>query len=161
MAFVKEFRNFNEPFPEWEYLNSIGVRDMFGYSISKHTAYLVVDRENNYYLIPQGHTGLAYLDEDINYYALCINDKIIKLEVIENGRGRGKDKNIEKYWNIKKVILPYCLDDKELDEIELKKIIEEAFIAETYSRAITIECIKSITVELTTPFIKLGGECEE
>ena len=72
MAFIKEFRKNSDPFPEWEYLNRIGVKDMFGKPIKNRTTSLVVDRENNYYLIAQGHTGLAHTDEDINYYALCI-----------------------------------------------------------------------------------------
>lgn len=30
MGFVKEFRKVKDPFPEWEYLNKIGVRDFRG-----------------------------------------------------------------------------------------------------------------------------------
>lgn len=29
MGFVKEFRNFGEEMPEWEYLTSIGITDIY------------------------------------------------------------------------------------------------------------------------------------
>ena len=36
MSFVCEHREVRDEFPEWEYLNAIGVRDMFGKSIFMH-----------------------------------------------------------------------------------------------------------------------------
>ena len=83
MGFVKEFRKVSDVFPEWEYLNEIGVRDMFGQPIKDWTISLVVDRENNYYLIPRGHTSFGRDGEEVHYYALCINDKVINKEGLE------------------------------------------------------------------------------
>ncbi|MBQ7943875.1 MAG: hypothetical protein IJ326_07425 [Lachnospiraceae bacterium] len=155
MAFVKEFRNIDEPLPEWEYLNSIGVRDMFGKSIANWTTELVVDKENNYYLIPQGHTGRAYTDEDVFFYAMCINDKVINMEVLKNRKGNCIDKNYEVKWIVRKVMIPKGC---ELEGLNISKIIEEAFIVNTYDEVATTETVKEVTVEITEPPLVDGLE---
>ena len=70
MGFVKEIRRATEPFPEWEYLNGIGVRDMFGEPLKNFTTSLVVDHEKNYYLISQGVTNPNRDVTEIWFYAL-------------------------------------------------------------------------------------------
>ena len=149
MAFVKEFRSVRDPFPEWEYLNGIGVRNFLGKPLKKYTIELVVDRENNYYLIPQGHTGRAYTDEDVHYFALCIKDKIIELEVLENSIGNCIRKDYEMVWTIRKIVFPENWSNEILEGIDLTSIIEEAFTVETYNEVATEETVKSITVNIT------------
>ena len=64
---------------------------MFGDSIDNWTTGLVIDRKNNYYLIPMGHTNPNRDIRYIHYYALCIKDKVINLEVVRNMKGRARD----------------------------------------------------------------------
>ncbi|MBO4824773.1 MAG: hypothetical protein J5487_05205 [Lachnospiraceae bacterium] len=125
MGFVKEFRDFHQEMPEWQYLTDIGVRDMFGEEISKHILSIVLDRENNYYLIPQGHTGLAYLDEDISFFVLCLNGKKVEIEAIENLK-KNQDKTIDTWFDIREI----RIIDQEINDIfshdELVALITEA-----------------------------------
>lgn len=83
MGFVKEFRDFGEEMPEWEYLTSIGIKDIHGEQLGKHVLSLVVDKQNNYFLVPQGHTGLAYTDEDTDFYTLSLDGKKVQIETVE------------------------------------------------------------------------------
>ena len=106
MSFEKELRGVKDEFPEWEYLNRIGVKDMFGNPIHRWTTELVVDRKNNYYLIPRGHTNPGRDTRYIHYYALCIKDKVINLEVVCNMKGRASDSTYECEWKIEKIDLP-------------------------------------------------------
>ncbi len=152
MGFVKEFRKIRETFPEWEYLNKIGVRDMFGEPISDRTVSIVVDRANNYFLIPQGHTSRARDGEEISYYALCINDQVINMEVKEQCSGRGWDKTFECHWIIRKIEFPQGEIYVQVSKEELKDIIREAFVVETYSRSLTPEKVKSITVDINAVY---------
>ena len=126
MGFVKEFRDFHQEMPEWQYLTDIGVRDMFGEEISKHILSIVLDRENNYYLIPQGHTGLAYLDEDISFFVLCLNGKKVEIEAIENLK-KNQDKTIDTWFDIREI----RIIDQEIKDIftydEIIALITDAF----------------------------------
>lgn len=106
MGFVKEFRELSDAFPEWEYLNKIGVRNMFGEPIKNWTLELVVDRENNYYLIPQGYISPARAKEEILYFALCINDQVINMEAKEQCSENGRNKTFECHWIITKIEFP-------------------------------------------------------
>lgn len=131
MAFVKEFRNIREEMPEWEYLNSIGVRDLSGCSIYNHTSEMILDRERHYYFLQVDHQGLAYNDEEIYWYMLVLDGKKIELEVI-NGRCNDKTgKYLEYHWNIRKINIL----DEDIKEIynkqEIFQIIKEAFTAES------------------------------
>lgn len=152
MGFVKEFRKLSDAFPEWEYLNKIGVRNMFGKPIEHWTTSLVVDRENNYYLIPKGHTSPARDGEEINYYALCINDQVINMEAKEQCSGNGRNKTFECHWIIIKIEFPPRWTFDLISKEELKDIICEAFVVRTYNRSLTPEKVKSITVDISTSF---------
>lgn len=152
MGFVKEFRKMTDAFPEWEYLNKIGVRNMFGKPIKNWTLELVVDRENNYYLIPQGYTSPARAKEEIHYFALCIHDQVIHMEAKEQCSGNGSDKTFECHWIITKIEFPQRWTFDLISKEELKDIICEAFVVKTYSRSLTPEKVKSITVDISTSF---------
>ena len=149
MGFVKEFRKVSDVFPEWEYLNEIGVRNMFGEPIEDWTTSLVIDRENNYYLIPRGHTSRGRDGEEIHYYALCIDDKVINMEVIDQRRGNLKDNTLEYNWDIRKIEFPKGWQFDLMDEKRLKQIIIEAFTAKTYNEAVTPETIKLLKIDIT------------
>lgn len=152
MGFVKEFRKIKDEFPEWDYLDKIGVRNMLGESIDNWTRELVVDRENNYYLIPQGHTSFGRDGIEINYYALCVNDKVINMQIDALRSGNGTDKTFECHWIIKEIEFPKGWTFDYMSKKELKHIIYNAFVAETYSRVLTQEKVKTITVDFNIPF---------
>ncbi|MBO4616605.1 MAG: hypothetical protein J5717_04580 [Lachnospiraceae bacterium] len=126
MGFVKEFRDFHQEMPEWQYLTSIGVRNMFGKEIPKETASIVLDRENNYYLIPQGHTGRGHTDEDMSFFVLCLNGKKVQIEAIENPK-KNQDKTIDTWFDIRKI----RIIDQEINDIfsheKLIALITDAF----------------------------------
>ena len=128
MGFVKEFRNFGEEMPEWEYLTSIGITDIYGEQIGKHVLSLVFDKQNNYYLVPQGHTGLAYTSEDIDFYILSLDGKKVQIETVEKTT-KNEDKTVDTVFNVKKI----TIQDKEVEDIyskdDLIKLVKEALMA--------------------------------
>ena len=149
MAFIKEFRSIRDEFPEWEYLNSIGVRNMYGRPINDRTRELVVDRENNYFFIPQGVTNINRDNEEVCFFALCMDDKVINIEVEENRSGHARDNSFECHWVVRKVSFPEgYYKDKEV----LIHVITDALITETYNEKFTPERTKSVTVEFTAEF---------
>ncbi|MBR5993043.1 MAG: hypothetical protein IK018_04505 [Lachnospiraceae bacterium] len=126
MGFVKEFRDFHKEMPEWQYLTDIGVRSIGGGEIWKNVKELVLDRENNYFLIPQGHTGFAYTDEDIGYFLLCLNGKKIRIEAVET-RNNNADKTIDRIYDIRDIVI---LDDEIRDiytQEDIHSLVKEAF----------------------------------
>ena len=151
MAFTKEFRKTTDKFPEWEYLNEIGVRDMFGKLIDNWTTELVIDRNNNFYLIPRGNSNPNRDNVYINYYALCINGKVINMEVNKQRRGNIIDNSFECRWIIEKIEFPDDWSATGMNNDDLKKIIKEAFTVETYSKIIVPEKIKSLNVDIIAP----------
>lgn len=148
MAFIKEYRSTRDEFPEWEYLNSIGVRNFLGKPIKNWTTKLVVDRENNYYLIPLGHTNPNRDNEYIGFYALCLDGKVINMEVKRQQEGKSIDNTIECYWTIKKIKFPKNWKFDVISQDDLKKIINDAFVNETYSKTVTVENVRKITVDI-------------
>lgn len=151
MAFIKEFRKTTDKFPEWEYLNRIGVRDLFGNPIDDWTTELVIDRKNNFYLIPRGHTNPNRDNVYINYYALCINGKVINMEVDKQRRGNVIDNSFECRWVIEKIELPADWSVVGISNDDLEKIIKEAFMVETYSKIIVPEKIRSLNIDIIAP----------
>ena len=131
MAWVKEFRSIRDKMPECDYLNSVGVRGIFGDPVPDYSSDMVLDRERNFYFLFIGYQGLAYNDEEIYWYMLVLDGKKIELEVI-NGRCNDKTgKYLEYHWNIRKINI---LDEdiKELyNKQEIFQIIKEAFTAES------------------------------
>lgn len=154
MAFVKEFRDVYDKFPEWEYLNRIGVRDMFNKPLEKFTTELVVDRENNYYLIPQGFTNISRETKPIEYYALCIDGKVINMELVVKSSGgvRNNANNYECHWIVEKIKFPFNWTFDIISREELKSVIIEAFTIETYTKIFTPEVTKEVTVEIKAVF---------
>lgn len=148
MGFIKEYRKMSDAFPEWEYLNAIGVRDMLGKPIATKIMELVVDRENGYYLIPQGHTSYARDGEKKYYYALCIDDKVINMEVYTQRSGRKSDNTFECRWIVSKVQFPEKWTFDLIDKDKLKEIICNAFVVETYNETLTSENVRNLSVDI-------------
>lgn len=149
MAFQKEYRSIMEEFPEWEYLTEIGVKDMFGKTIEKYTTDLIIDRERNYFLIPQGLTNINRDVREIHFYALCIDGAVLNMEVNETTKGKARDYTFECHWNIEKIIFPEGWIEKGINNKELINIIKEAFTVQTYTKTFTPERTKSLTIEVS------------
>ena len=146
MAFVKELRKIRDEFPEWQYLTDIGVRDLFGKEINTGTTGLVVDRENNYYLIPQGCTNRNRDGEDAIYYVLCVGRILVPLKAIQQSKGFILDNNYECHWEVI-IKAPENLYDY-INKNTHVQIIKDAFVAETYTKVFTPEKVKKITVNV-------------
>ena len=149
MRFVKEFRKVRDPFPEWEYLNKIGVRDFRGKPLRKYTTELVVDRENNYYLIGRGTTNPNRDERELWFYALCLDGNVINMEVERHSTGNAREKNFECHWIIDRIDLPINWTFDVISKAKLEDIIVEAFTVEYYSSMRIPERIKNVTVEIT------------
>lgn len=122
---------------------------MFGEPINDWTISLVVDRENNYYLIPRGYTSFGRDGEEVHYYALCINDKVINMEVIDQRKGNLKDNTLEYNWDIRKIEFPKGWQFDSVDEERLRQIIRDAFTVKTYNKSVTPETIKLLKIDIT------------
>lgn len=151
MAFVKEYRNLRDEFPEWEYLNSIGVRDMYGRPIKDSIKELVVDRENNYFFIPRGRTNINRDNEEICLFALCMDDRVINIEVEENRSGHARDNSFECHWVVRKVVVPEDNIVVFKDREYVKSVITDALITKTYNKKFTPERTRAVTVDFVTP----------
>ena len=151
MSFVCERREVRDEFPEWEYLNSIGVRDMFGRRLKKFTTSLIVDRENNYYLIGRGHTNPNRDIREIEFYALCLDGAVINLEVVEHSKMNHDEKKYERHWIVEKITFPPNWTFSNINKERLFAIIEEAFTAYYFSRTFRDGWSKEMTVEITDP----------
>ena len=149
MAFVKEFRSIREKLPEWDYLNSIGVRNMSGDPYPKFAPSIVLDRDRNYYLLQIGHQGLAYNDIELRWFLLCLNGNKVELEVGGGGCLDRSKEFLEYHWEIRKVEIL----DRPIMEIfnkkELKNIIIEAFTALSTINEDSIKKLGVIEIKIT------------
>lgn len=145
MAFVKD------DITDYEciYLNKIGVRDMFGKRIDTYGEEFVVDRENNYYLIGQGHTNINRDGREIDFFALCINNQVLNMKVIENSTGSARDYTFECHWDIEKIKFPAGWTYEKISKNKLIDIITKAFTVVTYSKRLTPERTKALTITVS------------
>ena len=83
MGFIKEKANAKDErqAKDWKYLQDLGIKTIWGDLISPDFCNLVVDREKKYYLLALGRTNPNRDNAKISYYALCIHDKVIYMEV--------------------------------------------------------------------------------
>lgn len=146
----------NEKTKDWEFLQNLGIKNIWGKVIGPDFCDLIIDYERSFYFVPLGSTNLSRDNLKSSYYALCINGNVINLEVDEQRRGRVLDKTVECHWIIKKIEFPPNWSFELVSNEELKKIICEAFVAKTYSKTYTPDTIKSLTVD----FIAWGDKSE-
>ena len=149
MAFKKEYRNIMEEFPEWEYLTEIGVRDMFGKTIERYTTDLVIVRVAIFFCLPQGWSKINRDEQEIHFYALCIDGIVLNMEVIENATGSAWDGTYECHWNIEKIIFPEDWLEIGINDKKLVDIIKEAFTVQTYTKTFTSERTISLTIDVS------------
>lgn len=142
-ADVKDERQAND----WEYLQSLGIKNIWNHLIGPDFCDLIVDRKKRIYFIPLGSTNLNRDKIEVSYYALCINDQIISMEVQEQCSGRGRDKSFECHWLIKKIIFPSEWTFDVVDKEELKDIIRKGFTVRTYNNSLIPEQVKVLTVD--------------
>lgn len=155
MGFVREescTRTVNElQEKDWKYLNELGIRTMLGEKIGPAWSNLVVDREKNYYLISQGCTNPNRDNRRIYYYALCLDGKVLNMEVSKKESGNAREKSFECHWKIEKIEFPTGWTFDNVSKNELITIIRGAFMVEYYSNVCTPERTKALTVEILAP----------
>lgn len=144
---------------EWEYLNELGIRTMFGDPIGPSWCDLVVDREKNYYFIAQGHTNPNRDGRKIYYYALCLDGKILNMEVTKKESENMREKLYECHCKIEKIEFPTGWTFDKVGKGELLTIIREALMTELDSMYIS-EISKVLTVEMSEPYEANEGEAE-
>lgn len=149
MGFVREELNEERRKNEITYLNSIGVRNIYGESIGLLLSNVVVDRERNNFLIPCGATNPNRDNKKIYFYSLCINGEIIDLQVRHCEKGNIRDKSREVEWIIDKIEYKKIFN-LDIGENELKEIIRDALTAESYDGPFIPDNTKNVTVEFNT-----------
>lgn len=150
MAFEKVYREEEDESPEYEYLHSIGYKNTRGTPITNLFREFVKDREKNYYMILTGCTNPNQTEGRTRYfYVLCLDGKPISLEVIRDATGTIHECNYEVVWKIIRIKYPKEWNPEEYKN--LREIITEAFMAETYDYdyGYTPETVKNITVDLS------------
>ena len=154
MGFIKEKANAKDErqAKDWKYLQDLGIKTIWGDLISPDFCNLVVDREKKYYLLALGRTNPNRDNAKISYYALCIHDKVIYMEVDEQRSGSGSDNTYECHWMINKIEFPEDWSFDLVGHAELKRILREAFITKTYTEVLTPEKVNSLTVDFDMVF---------
>lgn len=152
MGFIRETLNEESGIKIMNYLDSIGIKNVLGKSLSHLITDVIINKERNYYLICRG--GGEH-EKDIRLsYALCLDGKVINLEVQNYETGYIWDNSREVRWIIHKIEIPktgkFSMDTKELNHI-----IREAFIAESYHGPFMPQNTKSVIVEIHTNCAKM------
>lgn len=81
MSFKKKERGFNDPSKEIDYLKKIGYKNPMGSEIGKYISWMVVDEENDSFLILTGSTNPNRDNVNLSYYVLCVKGTPITLVI--------------------------------------------------------------------------------
>ena len=138
---------------QWDHVESLGVKTVFGNAFNRRIWDLTVDEERGYYLVRCGQTWPRGLFEDgsdrkIYFYALCLDNNVFYFDVEENYKGKVRENNFEEHWNIVRIEFPDGWSFDSLSVEEFKQITTEAFTAETY-RVYSPSMVKLITVDFS------------
>lgn len=81
MSFKKIERGFNDPSKEIDYLKKIGYKNPMDSEIGKYISWMVVDEENDSFLILTGSTNPNRDNVNLSYYVLCVKGTPITLVI--------------------------------------------------------------------------------
>ena len=142
---------------QWDHVESLGVKTVFGNAFNRRIWDLTVDEERGYYLVRCGQTWPRGLFEDgsdrkIYFYALCLDNNAFYFDVERNEAGDLLEKTYEKHWNIERVKFPDGWNFSSLSIEEFKQIVTEAFTCESIQGAVTPERLKKIVVKFPADF---------
>lgn len=127
MGFVREEKELGKKFEVVDYLNLIGARTITGKPFLNVLDNVIVDRENNYFLVSRG----GGLDVPRGY-ALCLDGNVLNLEVDLICKGTILNNSREVNWIIKRIEFPQGWSFDHINRKELSQIIIEAFTVESY-----------------------------
>ena len=138
---------------QWDHVESLGVKTVFGNAFNRRIWDLTVDEERGFYLVSRGMYGrnMTGADSDVYFYALCLDDNVFYFDVEENYKGKVRENNFEVHWNIERVKVPDNWSFDSLSVDEFKQIATEAFTAETYD-CYAPNMVKVLTVDFPENF---------
>ena len=138
---------------QWDHVESLGVKTVFGNAFNRRIWDLTVDEEQGFYLVSRGMYGrnMTGADSDVYFYALCLDDNVFYFDVEENYKGKVRENNFEVHWNIERVKVPDNWSFDSLSVDEFKQIATEAFTAETYD-CYAPNMVKVLTVDFPENF---------
>ena len=144
MSFKKIERGFNDPSKEIDYLKKIGYKNPMGSEIGKYIGWMVVDEENDSFLILTGATDPNRDNVNLSYYVLCVKGTPITLVLSTDHKGSAAKCNAEFNWIIESIEYPdgYVPED----EGKIRELIKEAFIVNSYSELFNHERVKNVSV---------------
>ena len=133
---------------QWDHVESLGVKTVFGNAFNRRIWDLTVDEERGFYLVSRGMYGrnMTGADSDVYFYALCLDDNVFYFDVEQNEAGDLWENSYELYWKITRVELPDGWSFDSLSVEEFKQIVTEAFTAESFNEIFKPERFKDVTV---------------
>ena len=135
---------------QWDHVESLGVKTVFGNAFNRRIWDLTVDEEQGFYLVSRGmyDRNMTGADSDVYFYALCLDDNVFYFDVEQNEVGDLWENSYELHWKITRVELPDGWSFDSLSVEEFKQIVIEAFTAETYE-IYEPEMVKVLTVDFS------------
>ncbi len=112
--------------------------------IGKYIGWMVVDEENDSFLILTGSTNPNRDNVNLSYYVLCVKGTPITLVISTDHKGSAAKCNAEFNWIIKDIEYPDGY--KPEDEGKIRELIKEAFIVNSYSELFNHERVKNVSV---------------
>ena len=141
---------------QWDHVESLGVKTVFGNAFNRRIWDLTVDEEQGFYLVSRGmyDRNMTGADSDVYFYALCLDDNVFYFDVEKEFKGKVAENNFEHYWHIVRIEFPdgWSFDSISVDEF--KQIVIEAFTAESFNEIFKPERFKDVTVVFPENFGK-------
>lgn len=104
------------------YFNSFGFKDVLGNPARAY--WWAINREESIFLFPRG--GGSF-DVPISF-GLCLEGKLVKIEVTKTTEGNIYDENLKIHWFINRIIVPITLFELGYSEKKVVEIVIEAFL---------------------------------
>ena len=105
MSFVKK-KGKEVDLSVWEHLDLLKVTNMYGRPLNRVISEVIMDKENDYYLVCGGVTNPNFDGEEVYYYSFCVQNDVIRFEVKRTDKGNAADCSLEFHWNIVKAEFP-------------------------------------------------------
>ena len=139
---------------QWDHVESLGVKTVFGNAFNRRIWDLTVDEERGFYLVSRGMYGrnMTGADSDVYFYALCLDDNVFYFELTLDSTGDAWSNSYERHYHVNGVGFPDGWDFSKLSVDRFKQIATEAFTAETH-KIYSPEMLKEVTVDFPENFV--------
>ena len=139
---------------QWDHVESLGVRTVFGNAFNRKIWNLTVDEERGFYLVSRGMYGpnMTGTGKSVYFYALCLDDNVFYFDVEQNEAGDLWENSYELHWKIVRVEFPNGWSFDSISVGEFKQIATEAFTAESFNEVFKPERFKEVTVDFPENF---------